>query len=37
MKKCVDDCLQGLTLAVEVNELGTMMWVGNDRGYIEVR
>ena len=27
---------QGKTLSVELNELGTLMWVGNDRGYIEV-
>ena len=23
-------------MSVELNELGTLMWVGNDRGYIEV-
>lgn len=27
--------IQGQTLSVEVNERGTLMWVGNDRGYIE--
>jgi len=28
--------IQGQTLSIEINELGTLMWVGNDRGYIEV-
>ena len=30
------ELFQGRTLSVELNELGTLMWVGNDRGYIEV-
>lgn len=29
--------IQGRTLSIEINELGTLMWVGNDRGYIEVK
>ena len=31
-----NNLFQGKTLSVELNELGTLMWTGNDRGYIEV-